>query len=53
MTAELSTTTNRSLVLRAIKDIVLDKVPVPELTDPYDVIVEIGQTGICGYETNP
>lgn len=41
-------TTNPSLVLRAIKDIALDSVPVPEISDPHDVIVHIGQTGICG-----
>ena len=31
-----------------VKNISIDDVPVPEIVDAHDVIVQIGQTGICG-----
>lgn len=40
---------NPSFVLRKVKDVALEDIPKPEISDPYDVIVQIGQTGICGY----
>ncbi|KAJ5111015.1 hypothetical protein N7532_001550 [Penicillium argentinense] len=36
---------NPSFVLKAIKDIVTEDRPKPELKDPYDVIVYVAQTG--------
>lgn len=39
---------NPSFVLRAIKDVVLQSIPKPTITDPYDVIIQITHTGICG-----
>ena len=41
--------TNPSFVLEAVKKVTLRDIPVPEITDPYDVIVNINQNGICGY----
>ncbi|KAK4944493.1 hypothetical protein LTR10_016167 [Elasticomyces elasticus] len=43
---------NPSFVLRAIKDVKLQDIPKPTITDPYDVIVHIGQTGICGSDVH-
>lgn len=40
---------NPSFVLRAVKDVALEDIPRPKITDSHDVIVQIGQTGICGY----
>lgn len=40
---------NPSFVLRAVKDVALEDIPRPKITDSHDVIVHIGQTGICGY----
>ncbi|KIW24537.1 chlorophyll synthesis pathway protein BchC [Cladophialophora immunda] len=39
---------NPSFVLKAIQQVAIEDIPIPEITDPYDVIVHIGQTGICG-----
>ena len=41
--------TNPSFVLEAIQHVTFRDIPVPEIEDPYDVIVQIKQTGICGY----
>ncbi|ETN45967.1 uncharacterized protein HMPREF1541_00149 [Cyphellophora europaea CBS 101466] len=43
---------NPSFVLRAIKDVALEPIANPEIIDPYDVIVHIGQTGICGSDVH-
>jgi D-xylulose reductase len=40
---------NRSFVLEAIQHVTIRDIPIPEIEDPYDVIVQIKQTGICGY----
>jgi D-xylulose reductase len=40
---------NRSFVLEAVQHVTIRDIPVPEIEDPYDVIVQIKQTGICGY----
>lgn len=47
-----SVETNRSFVLRAVKDVVLEDRPVPVLNDPWDVRVHIAQTGICGSDVH-
>ena len=44
--------TNRSFVLRAVKDVVLEDRPVPVLKDPWDVRVHVAQTGICGSDVH-
>ncbi|KAK2765120.1 hypothetical protein FQN54_008819 [Arachnomyces sp. PD_36] len=43
---------NPSFVLRAVKDVVFEDRPVPTLTDPWDVRVQVGQTGICGSDVH-
>lgn len=43
---------NPSFVLRAVKDVALEPIANPQITDPYDVIVHIGQTGICGSDVH-
>jgi D-arabinose 1-dehydrogenase-like Zn-dependent alcohol dehydrogenase len=39
---------NRSFVLRAVKDVAIEDRVAPKLKDPWDVIVQVVQTGICG-----
>lgn len=43
-----STMSNPSLVLNKIDDISFESFPVPEITLPYEVLVEVKKTGICG-----
>lgn len=43
---------NPSFVLRAIKDVALEDIPKPTITNPYDVIIHVGQTGICGSDVH-
>jgi threonine dehydrogenase-like Zn-dependent dehydrogenase len=43
---------NPSFVLRAVKDVALDNIPKPSITNSYDVIIRIGQTGICGSDVH-
>lgn len=43
---------NPSFLLRAVKDVSLTSIPSPTIDDPYDVIVQIGQTGICGSDVH-
>lgn len=43
---------NRSFVLRAVKDVVLEDRAIPALKDPWDVRVQIAQTGICGSDVH-
>ncbi|KAI1613999.1 chaperonin 10-like protein [Exophiala viscosa] len=49
---DLGQESNPSFVLRAVKDVKLEDIPKPTITDPYDVIVHIGQTGICGSDVH-
>lgn len=44
--------TNPSFVLRAVKDVVFEDRPVPSLKDPWDVRVQVAQTGICGSDVH-
>jgi len=39
---------NPSFVLKAIKEVSLENISCPKIEGHYDVIVNIGQTGICG-----
>ena len=43
---------NPSFVLKAIEEVALEDIPKPTLTTPYDVIVQISQTGICGSDVH-
>ncbi|KIW99865.1 uncharacterized protein Z518_10793 [Rhinocladiella mackenziei CBS 650.93] len=43
---------NPSFVLRAVKEVALENIPKPTISDPYDVIIHIGQTGICGSDVH-
>jgi D-xylulose reductase len=40
-------TENPSFVLKALKEVALETIPTPKIQNPYDVIVQIAQTGIC------
>ncbi|KAJ5814551.1 hypothetical protein N7474_006328 [Penicillium riverlandense] len=44
--------TNRSFVLRAIKDVVFEDRSVLPLRDPWDVRIHVAQTGICGSDVH-
>lgn len=44
--------TNPSFVLRAVKDVIFEDRPVPSLKDPWDVRVQVAQTGICGSDVH-
>ncbi|PWY94524.1 GroES-like protein [Aspergillus sclerotioniger CBS 115572] len=43
---------NPSFVLEAVQKVSMRNIPVPEITDPYDVIVNIKHTGICGSDVH-
>lgn len=43
---------NRSFVLRAVKDVAIEDRAAPKLKDPWDVIVQVAQTGICGSDVS-
>ncbi|GAD92227.1 D-xylulose reductase A [Paecilomyces variotii No. 5] len=43
---------NPSFVLRAVKEVAIEDRPKPVLKDPYDVIVHVAQTGICGSDVH-
>ncbi|KAJ9306823.1 hypothetical protein DTO217A2_3604 [Paecilomyces variotii] len=43
---------NPSFVLRAVKDVAIEERPKPVLKDPYDVVVHVAQTGICGSDVH-
>lgn len=43
---------NPAFVLRDIKDVAIENRPIPNLRDPWDVRVRIGQTGICGSDVH-
>ncbi|KAL4886123.1 hypothetical protein BJY04DRAFT_229287 [Aspergillus karnatakaensis] len=44
--------TNPSFVLRAVKDVAFEDRSVTPLKDPWDVRVQIAQTGICGSDVH-
>ena len=43
---------NLSFVLKSIKSVTLEDIPIPQIQDPYDVLVQIAQTGICGSDVH-
>ncbi|KAL4866025.1 hypothetical protein BDV12DRAFT_210752 [Aspergillus spectabilis] len=44
--------TNPSFVLRAVKDVAFEDRSIPPLKDPWDVRVQVAQTGICGSDVH-
>ena len=44
--------TNPSFVLRSVKDVIFEDRSIPSLKDPWDVRVQIAQTGICGSDVH-
>ncbi|KAK9458465.1 chaperonin 10-like protein [Lipomyces oligophaga] len=48
----MSKAENLSFVLKDIKSVALEDRPKPELTDDHDVLVHVGQTGICGSDVH-
>ncbi|RDW92959.1 NAD(P)-dependent alcohol dehydrogenase [Aspergillus mulundensis] len=44
--------TNPSFVLRAVKEVTFEDREIPPLKDPWDVRVQIAQTGICGSDVH-
>ena len=44
--------TNPSFVLRSVKDVIFEDRAIPSLKDPWDVRVQIAQTGICGSDVH-
>jgi len=48
----LNSQSNPSFVLRAIKEVTLQDIPKPSINDPYDVIIHVGSTGICGSDVH-
>ncbi|KAE8379823.1 chaperonin 10-like protein [Aspergillus bertholletiae] len=43
---------NPSFVLKAVKEVAFEDRPVPPIQDPWDVRVQIAQTGICGSDVH-
>lgn len=43
---------NLSFVLQSVKQVKFEDRPVPEIKSPYDVIVEVKYTGICGSDVH-
>ena len=43
---------NRALLLKTVKSLVFEDLPRPQIIDPYDVILNIRQTGICGSDVH-
>lgn len=41
-------TKNQSFILTGVKEIVYEDRPIPELKDPYGVLLQVNFTGICG-----
>ncbi|KAJ5156839.1 hypothetical protein N7492_009642 [Penicillium capsulatum] len=50
--SRLDQETNRSFVLRAVKDVIFEDRPIPKLNDAWDVRVQVAQTGICGSDVH-
>lgn len=43
---------NPSFLLKDIKSVSFETIATPQVTDPYDVVVHIGATGICGSDVH-
>ena len=44
--------TNRAIILKTVKNLAFENLPHPQIVDPYDVILNISQTGICGSDVH-
>lgn len=47
-----NTLQNLSFVLEGIKKVKFEERPVPEIIDPYDVLINVKYTGICGSDVS-
>ncbi|KAK9241928.1 chaperonin 10-like protein [Lipomyces tetrasporus] len=52
MICEIGKPQNPSLILKAVQQLEFEDRPVPELLDPYDVLVNVKYTGICGSDVH-
>lgn len=43
---------NPSFILRKVKDVAYGDIPIPRIENDHDVILQIGQTGICGSDVH-
>ncbi|RAO66684.1 uncharacterized protein BHQ10_002696 [Talaromyces amestolkiae] len=43
---------NISFVLRGINDVAFENRPMPKIDDPYDVLLQVEMTGICGSDVH-
>ncbi|KAK2596743.1 hypothetical protein QQS21_006198 [Conoideocrella luteorostrata] len=43
---------NPSFVLQSVKNVSFEDRPIPKIQDPYDVMVHVAQTGICGSDVH-
>jgi len=48
----MATAKNLSFVLEAIEKVKFEDKPVPEIKDPYEVLIEVKFTGICGSDVH-
>lgn len=52
MSTGTTTRENNSFVLRGIQDVLFEDRPVPALKSPYDVLLQVNYTGICGSDVH-
>ncbi len=52
MSTETSVAKNLSFVLKAEKEVVFEERPIPSIKSPYDVLVQVNFTGICGSDVH-
>ena len=52
MSTETSTAKNLSFVLKAEKEVGFEERPIPSIKSPYDVLVQVNFTGICGSDVH-
>lgn len=48
----LADTKNLSFILEGIKKVKFEERPIPEIIDPYDVLINVKYTGICGSDVH-
>lgn len=51
--SQSTTAQNLSFVLEGVHQVKFEDRPIPELRDPYDVLVNVRYTGICGSDVRP
>jgi len=52
MATETQSRENNSFVLRGVKDVTFEERPIPKLQGPYDVLLQVNYTGICGSDVH-